>query len=65
MKINKSNYHLKNNKLININGRVSKIKKGKYHCFGHFLVENIIEDCINEFRCKACQNLDLISDIYK
>ena len=65
MKINKSNYHLKNNQLININGRVSKINKGKYHCFGHFLVGNIIEDCINEFSCKACQNLELISDIYK
>ena len=65
MKINKSNYHLKNNQLININGRVSKINKGKYHCFGHFLVGNIIEDCITKFSCKACQNLDLISDIYK
>ena len=66
MKINKSNYHLKNNQLININGRVAKINKGKYHCFGRFLIgNNIIEECIINFSCKACKLLDSISIIYK
>ena len=65
MKINKNNYHLKDNQLININGRVAKINQGKYHCFGHFLENRIIEDCIKNFQCQACKMLDNISNIYK
>ena len=45
--------------LININGRVAKINKGKYHCFGHFLIGCQIEDCITNFTCKACLMLNI------
>ena len=64
MKINKEIYNIKNHYLININGRISKINKGKYHCFGHFLVGNQIEDCINKFTCKACKLLQMYSEYY-
>lgn len=64
MEINKKKYGLKNNYLININGRVAKINKGKFHCFGHFLSQNIIEDCIITFSCKACEIIDKYSDYY-
>ena len=64
MKLNKEEYFIKNDYLININGRVGKINKGKYHCFGHFLVGNQIEDCINKFTCKACEMLNSIKDYY-
>ena len=64
MEINKKKYGLKNNYLININGRVAKIIKGKFHCFGHFLIGNIIEDCITTFSCKACEIIDKYSDYY-
>ena len=58
MDLNKKRYEIKNNYLININGRVTKINKGSYHCFGHFLCGNQIEDCINKFSCKACKLID-------
>ena len=64
MDINKKKYNIKDNNLINIIGRVSKINKGHYHCFGHFLCGNQIEDCINKFSCKACKKLDLYSKYY-
>ena len=64
MKKNKDKYNIKNKYLININGRVSKINKGKYHCFGHFLCGNVIEDCITKFQCKACQQLASYSNYY-
>ena len=64
MKLNKEKYFIKNDYLININGRVTRINKGKYHCFGHFLVGNQIEDCINKFTCKACKMLNSIKDYY-
>lgn len=64
MKKNKDKYNIKNKYLININGRVSKINKGKYHCFGHFLCGNVIEDCITKFQCKACQQLASYSYYY-
>lgn len=63
--INKKIYGIKKQYLININGRVSKINKGKYHCFGHFLCKNQIEDCITNFCCKACQMLNLFSKYYQ
>lgn len=62
--INRKLYNIKSKFLININGRVSKINKGKYHCFGHFLIGNVIEDCINTFSCNACKILDQYSMYY-
>jgi len=64
MEINKKKYCISNKYLININGRVAKINKGKIHCFGHFLNKNRIEDCISKFTCKACNMLDLYSNYY-
>lgn len=64
MEINKRHYNIKQNYLININGRLSKINKGSFHCFGHFLCGNKIEDCILKFSCKACQLLDFFSNYY-
>ena len=58
MELNKKRYEIKSNYIINICGRVSKINKGSYHCFGHFLCGNQIEDCINKFSCKACKLID-------
>lgn len=57
--INKQLYNIKNKYLINIYGRVSKLNKEKFHCFGHFLVGNQIEDCINKFCCKGCEMINL------
>ena len=68
MEINKKLYNIKSDYLINIKGRVSKINKGSYHCFGHYLSgypSNQIEDCINKFSCKACQTLDKYFKYYK
>ena len=64
MEINKKQYNIKNKYLININGRVAKINKGKFHCFGSFLIGGQIEDCIKKFSCKACKLLDLCSKYY-
>ena len=65
MDINKKKYNIKNNYLINIKGRVAKVNKGTYHCFGKFLNGNQIEDCINKFSCQACKMLDLFSRYYQ
>lgn len=65
MDINKKRYNIKNNYLINIKGRVAKVNKGSYHCFGHFLCGNQIEDCISKFTCEACRMLDLYSGYYQ
>jgi len=67
MEVNKKKYNIKNDCLININGRVAKINEGSYHCFGHFLCGskgNQIEDCISLFSCKACKMLNLYSKYY-
>jgi hypothetical protein len=61
---NKNNYKIQDKYLININGRVVTLNKGSYHCFGHFLCGNKIEDCINKFTCKACQEIDSYKDYY-
>ena len=61
---NKEIYNIKSTYLININGRVSKINKGNYHCFGHFSVDGQIKDCITQFSCKACKMLDTFSHYY-
>ena len=65
MGINKKRYNIKNNYLINIKGRVAKINKGSYHCFGHFLCGIQIEDCVSKFSCEACKMLDLYSSYYQ
>ena len=52
--INKKKYSIRNNYLINIKGRIAKINKGCYHCFGNFLYENRIRECITNFQCEAC-----------
>ena len=57
VEINKRKYKIKNNYLININGRVAKINKGCYHCFGVFSCGNQIKDCITKFQCKGCKLL--------
>jgi hypothetical protein len=67
MRVNKKKYNIKNDCLININGRVAKINEGSYHCFGHFLCGskgNQIEDCISLFSCKACKMLYYYSKYY-
>ena len=65
MDINKKRYNIKNNYLINIKGRVTKSNKGSYHCFGHFLCGNQIEDCISKFSCDACKMMDFYSSYYQ
>ena len=65
MEVNKKYYNIKNTYLINIKGRVSKLNKGSFHCFGHFNCENHIEDCATKFSCKACEILNTYEDYYK
>ena len=65
MDVNKKYYNIKNTYLINIKGRVSKINKGSFHCFGHFNFGNQIEDCITKFSCKACDILNTFGYYYK
>ena len=65
MQKNKKLYNIKKKYLININGRIAKINKGSYHCFGKFLIGNIIEDCINKFSCMACKLLDQYLTYYQ
>lgn len=62
---NKNIYKLKDNYMINILGRVAKKNKGKYHCFGHFLVNNTFEDCITKFTCEGCKLLNFYSEYYE
>ena len=61
---NRKRYNLEKTYLININGRVSIEYKGEYHCFGHFLVGNQIENCIQKFSCEACKLLDKYEKYY-
>lgn len=61
---NRKRYNLENTYLININGRVAIEYKGHYHCFGHFLDGNQIENCIQKFSCKACKLLDKYEKYY-
>lgn len=64
MKKNKNIYNIKKNYKINIIGRISKKNKGSYHCFGHFLVDKQIEDCITKFTCEGCKLINLYSEYY-
>ena len=63
--INKQLYNIKSKYLINIYGRITRLNKGSFHCFGHFLVGNQIEDCINKFCCKGCEMINLYSNYFK
>ena len=64
MEKNKKRYNLLDNYLININGRVSKNIKGKYHCFGTFVKGITFENCVNNFTCKACEILNSCQNYY-
>lgn len=64
MQLNKEKYFIQEDYLININGRIAKINKGNYHCFGHFLINDQIQECINKFTCQACKKLALYSTYY-
>ena len=64
MEKNKKRYNLLDNYLININGRVSKNIKGKYHCIGTFGKDKTFEYCVNNFTCKACEILNLCQNYY-
>ena len=55
MEKNKRKYGIQKRYFININGRIVKKNKDKYHCFGHFLEGNQIENCIDKFTCEACK----------
>lgn len=65
VEINKKTYNLKEHYLVNIFGRVSKKNKGVYHCFGNFLVNNKIEECVTSYVCKACSLLNDFSNYYQ
>ena len=62
--INKKIYNLKDHYLINIYGRISKKNKGLYHCFGNFLVNNKIEECISSYVCRGCSILNSFSNYF-
>ena len=64
MEKNKKRYNLLGTYLININGRVSKNIKGKYHCIGTFGKGKSFEYCANNFTCKACEILNLHQNYY-
>ena len=64
IQINKNIYNLNKNYYINIYGRVSKINKGRYHCFGHFMINDQIKECITNFCCKGCMQLNLYSEYF-
>jgi hypothetical protein len=68
MEKNRKRYNLKNNYLININGRVAKKIKDEdkeFHCFGHFLIGKIqIENCLDKFCCEACKLLGKYENYY-
>ena len=57
--------HLKD-VLININGRACTIRKGKYHCFGKFLLDdNEKRNCFDDYyTCAACEQLYKIKNYY-
>jgi len=65
MEKNKEKYNVKKTHLININGRVTHMNKGSYHCLGHFLCHNQIENCNHKFTCRACKLLNSFSNYYR
>lgn len=64
IKLNREIYNLKDNYLINVYGRIAKKNKGSYHCFGHFLVDDKIEECISSYTCNACSFLNSFCNYY-
>ena len=64
MNKNKRKYNLKNKYAININGRAAKKNKGGFHCFGHFKIGKLIENCVDKFSCEACLILNKYEHYY-
>ena len=64
MEKNKKRYNLQSQYLININGRAAKKYKGTFHCYGHFMEGNQIENCLKKFSCEACKLLDKYEKYY-
>lgn len=64
MEKDKKRYNLNTNHLVNINGRAAKKNKNAFHCFGHFIVGNQIENCLKNFSCEACKLLDKYEQYY-
>ena len=64
MEKNKKRYNLKGHYLININGRAAKKYKEAFHCYGHFMEGNQIENCLKKFSCEACKLLDKYEKYY-
>ena len=69
MKKNKEMYNLNGHRsiLININGRTcsNSFKNRMFHCFGKFIVNKEIKNCIEgEFTCGACQELNKEKEYY-
>lgn len=64
MKKNKKRYNLKDKYSININGRAAKKYNNSFHCFGHFLNGDKIENCGDNFQCEACKLLDKYEKYY-
>ena len=65
IKLNKEIYNLKDQYLINILGRIAKKNRGAYHCFGHFLVNDKIEECLTSYTCNACSFLNSYYNYYQ
>lgn len=65
IKLNKEIYNLKDQYLINILGRIAKKNRGAYHCFGHFLVNDKIEECLTSYTCNACSFLSSYYNYYQ
>ena len=64
MEKNKKRFNLPKECLIGINGRIAKINKNKYHCFGIFENKNNFEQCLTKFTCKSCEILNLLKNYY-
>lgn len=64
MEKDKKRYNLQSYNLVNINGRAAKKNKKSFHCFGHFMVGNQIENCLQKFSCEACKLLDKYEQYY-
>ena len=64
MEKNKKKYNLPNQYLIGINGRIAKINKNKFHCFGIFENNKEFDQCLTSFTCKSCEILNSAKNYY-
>ena len=64
MEKNKKKYNLPEKYLIGINGRLARIHKKKFHCFGIFEDNKELNHCITSFTCKSCEILNLAKNYY-